>query len=297
MSRLLIISLVLLTLASRTAGALEVVHDHPYLGAIAVDAATGEVLFDDNADTTGYPASVIKLMDMLLILEAEESGRLSLGDSVTITRAAARIGGSQVYLEKGEVFTVEELLYATIVKSANDAATALAIYLAGSKEAFVDMMNARARDIGMTNTVFHSVHGLPPGREQLPDVSTARDIAKLCRELLRMPTALKYTSTRLRFFRTGAEEPFMMVNHNPLLKRIDGCDGLKTGFFYAAGFSIAVTAERNGVRAIAVVLGAQEQWMRDKKAKKILLSALDTLEARVIKPPPDILEELEAADR
>jgi D-alanyl-D-alanine carboxypeptidase (penicillin-binding protein 5/6) len=292
MTRSFVISLVLLILAPHSADALVIKHDHPYVGAIAVDAATGEVLFEDNADAKGYPASVVKLMGMLLILEAVESGRVSLDDSIVVTREAERMGGSQVYLERGEVFPVEELLYAMIVRSANDATVALAIHVAGSKDAFVDMMNARARDLGMINTVFQSVHGLPPNWKQLPDVSTARDIAKLCRELLRMPAALKYTSTKRRLFRTNAEEPFIMDNHNPLLKTIDGCDGLKTGFFYAAGFSIAATAERNGKRAVVVILGAQEQRTRDRKAKKILVGALETLEKRLVKIPPGLSDAL-----
>ena len=127
-----------------------------------------------------------------------------------MTAEASKIGGSQVYLKENEVFPVDELLYALIVQSANDAATALAIHYAGSKEAFVRLMNKRAQEIGMKDTVFHSVHGLPPGKGQLPDVSTPRDIAKLCRELLKKPDALKYTSTKERAFRADAAEPFIM---------------------------------------------------------------------------------------
>lgn len=276
--------LVLLICAVSTAVALEIKSDNPYLGAIVIDAATGEVLFEDNADTRGYPASVVKLMVLLVILEAVESNHLTLDDPVTVTAAASRIGGSQVYLKEKEVFPVDELLYALIVRSANDAAAALAIHYAGSKEAFVELMNKRAQDIGMTNTVFHSVHGLPPGRGQLPDVSTACDIAELCRVLLQKPIVLKYTSTRRRLFRTDAEEPFIMDNHNPLLKSVDGCDGLKTGFFYAAGFSIAATATRKDKRAIAVVIGAENPKVRDARAKKILTEGLSELVKHV--PPP-----------
>jgi len=269
--------LVLLICAVSTATALEVMSKNPYLGAIVIDATTGRVLFEDNADTKGYPASVVKLMVLLVILEAVESNQLTLDDPVTVTAAASRIGGSQVYLKEHEVFPVDELLYALIVRSANDVAAALAIHHAGSKEAFVELMNERAKDIGMINTVFHSVHGFPPGRGQLPDVSTACDIAELCRVLLQKPTVLKYTSTKRRLFRTDAEVPFIMDNHNPLLKSMDGCDGLKTGFFYAAGFSIAATATKEDQRAIAVVLGAESQRVRDAKAKKILAEGLSEL--------------------
>jgi D-alanyl-D-alanine carboxypeptidase (penicillin-binding protein 5/6) len=276
--------LVLLICVVSTAAALEVVSDNPYLGAIVVDAATGKILFEDNADSRGYPASVIKLMVLLVILEAIEAHRLTLDEPVTVTAEASRMGGSQVYLKENEVFPVDELLYALIVRSANDAAAALAIHYAGSKEAFVKLMNERAQRIGMRNTVFHSVHGLPPGRGQRPDVSTPRDIAELCRVLLQKPAVLKYTSTRKRLFRLDAEEPFIMENHNPLLKTMDGCDGLKTGFFYAAGFSIAASATKEDKRAIAVVIGAESQRVRDTKAKKILTDGL--LELMTSVPPP-----------
>jgi D-alanyl-D-alanine carboxypeptidase (penicillin-binding protein 5/6) len=278
--------LVLLICAVSTAAALEIMSDNPYLGAIVVDAATGKVLFEDNADTRGYPASVIKLMVLLVILEAVESHHLTLDEPVTVTAEASRMGGSQVYLKENEVFPVDELLYALVVRSANDAAAALAIHYAGSREAFVELMNERAQDIGMRNTVFHSVHGLPPSRGQLPDVSTARDIAELCRVLLQRPIVLKYTSTRKRLFRTDAEEPFIMVNHNELLKTMDGCDGLKTGFFYAAGFSIAATATKKDKRAIAVVIGAQDPKVRDAKAKEILAEGLLELVTNVSPPTP-----------
>ncbi|UCG52658.1 MAG: D-alanyl-D-alanine carboxypeptidase [Candidatus Latescibacterota bacterium] len=276
--------LVLLICSVSTSAALEIKSNHPYLGAIVVDAATGTVLFEDNADAKGYPASVIKLMVLLIILEAVESGHLTLDEPITVTAVASKMGGSQVYLKENEVFPVDELLYALIVKSANDAAAALAIHYAGSKEAFVELMNERAQEIGMKDTIFHSVHGLPPGWRQKPDVSTARDIAKLCRVLLQKPIVLKYTSTKKRLFRLDAEEPFIMENHNELLKTMDGCDGLKTGFFNAAGFSIAATAAKKGKRAIAVVIGAESQKVRDAKTKKILAKGLLGLTTDV--PPP-----------
>jgi D-alanyl-D-alanine carboxypeptidase (penicillin-binding protein 5/6) len=276
---LLVVVPVIQTFSSFTApaAALEIMSRHPYKGAIAVDAATGTVLFEDNADARAYPASVTKLMVLLVILEAVEAGFLTLDEEVTVTSKSSTIGGSQVYLKDNEVFTVDELLYALMVQSANDAAVALAIHYLGSKAAFVELMNKRAREIGMASTVFHSVHGLPPGRGQLPDVSTPRDIAMLCRELLENPDALRYTSTWRRPFRTDAEEPFLMENHNRLLKELEGCDGLKTGFFWAAGFSIAATAREKGQRVIAVVLGARSERIRDKKAKELLTKGLREL--------------------
>jgi D-alanyl-D-alanine carboxypeptidase (penicillin-binding protein 5/6) len=179
-----------------------------------------------------------------------------------------------VYLKDNEVFPVDELLYALMVESANDAAAALAIHYAGSKEAFVELMNKRALELGMNNTAFHSVNGLPPSRGQLPDVSTPRDFAKLCRELVRDSTVFKYTSTKERPFRTDAAEPFIMRNHNRLLKKMNGCDGLKTGYFPAAGYSIAATAAKGDQRAIAIVLGAANNKVRDAKAQEILSKGL-----------------------
>jgi len=278
--------LVVLLCAVTTATALEILARNPYSGAIVIDAATGKVLFADNADTKGYPASITKLMVLLVILDAVEAHRLTLDEPVTVTAKASKIGGSQVYLKDNEVFPVDELLYALIVQSANDAATALAIHYAGGKEAFVELMNRRAQEIGMRDTVFRSVHGLPPGNGQPPDISTPRDIAKLCRELLKKPNALKYTSTRQRPFRADAAEPFMMRNHNRLLGRIEGCDGLKTGYFRAAGFSIAATASRKDQRAVAVVLGALNGKVRDAKAKEMLTKGLMEL---VTNAPPHSL--------
>jgi D-alanyl-D-alanine carboxypeptidase (penicillin-binding protein 5/6) len=275
--------LLLLLCAGTTAAAVELLARNPYAGAIVVDAATGRVLFEDNADGRGYPASITKLMVLLVILDGVDARRLTLDEPVTVTAKASRIGGSQVYLKEKEVFPVDELLYALVVQSANDAATALAIHYAGSTEAFVELMNKRAREIGMKDTVFRSVHGLPPGRGQLPDVSTPRDIAMLCRELLKKPGALRYTSTRQRSFRANTANPFMMRNHNRLLASTEGCDGLKTGYFRAAGFSVAATASRGNRRVIAVVFGATNRKVRDARAKEMLTKGLRELAANA--PP------------
>lgn len=256
---------------------LDVLSKDPYSGAIVIDAADGRVLFEENADSRGYPASMVKLMGLLIILEAVQAEHLTLQDEIIIPAEAARMGGSQVYLEEKEVYTVDDLLYALMVQSANDAAVALALSYAGSKDAFVDLMNNRAQELGMDNTVFHSVHGLPPGKGQLPDVSTPRDMTKLCMELLKHPGALRYTSTRVRAFRTSAPEPFIMRNHNHLVRDFEGCDGLKTGYFRAAGFSIAATAARNGERAIAVIFGSADSKVRDTEARKLLSISLTGL--------------------
>ncbi|MDI6774703.1 MAG: D-alanyl-D-alanine carboxypeptidase family protein [Verrucomicrobiota bacterium] len=247
----------------------------PYIGAIAVDAATGKTLFQDNADVPGYPASCIKLINLVIILDRIQSGSLRLTDKVTITAEVARIGGSQAYLKEGEVFSVEDLLYAMIVQSGNDAAVALAARVAGSPTAFVRLMNQKAVELGMRDTVFTSVHGLPPDRAatQPPDVSTPRDLAILGREIVnKYPEATRYTSTIRRPFRKQPR-PFILDNHNRLLGVVDGVDGLKTGWIRAGGYSIVVSAKRNGRRVIVVVLGSHNRDVRNAKACELVNAA------------------------
>jgi len=251
----------------------------PYLAALTINADTGEVVFEENADEPAYPASLVKLMMLLILQEKIEAGTLRLEDQVRTTAAAARIGGSQVYLAEGEVFSLEDMLYALIIQSANDAAAALAIHVAGSPEGFVRLMNQRAAELGMADTVFHSVHGLPPGRDQEPDVTTARDLSRLSAELARHPEIFRYTSATYRPFRDGQ---FEMRSHNRLLGDVEGCDGLKTGYFKAGGYSIAATARRRGVRFIAVVMGARQRPVRDAKARELLAAAFSS----VVLPPP-----------
>ncbi len=251
----------------------------PYIGAVVVDAATGKTLFEDNADATVYPASVVKLMNLLLVLEKIEAGALRFDEKITVTAEVAHIGGSQVFLKENEMFRVDDLLYALIVQSANDAATALAIHLGGSREGFVDMMNARAKQLGMKFTMFNSVHGLPPSRGQQPDVTTPRDISLLALELLKHSATLRYSSVRVRTFRQDEQNPFIMQTHNHLLGVFDGCDGLKTGYFRAAGYSIAATALRHGHRVVAVVMGSRDRKGRDSKASELLNRGLSALDA------------------
>jgi len=247
----------------------------PYLGAIVIDVATGKILFEDNADKIGYPASMVKLMDLLIIIERIEKGQLKLDEQVTVTAEASLIGGSGVYLKEHEVFTVDEMLYALIIQSANDSATALALHIAGSKEGFVKLMNARAAELGMKSTKFSSVHGLPPGKGQQPDITTARDMAILSCELVKHPDIFRYTSAKKRVLRANTDKPFIMETHNHLLTTLPlpGCDGLKTGYYQAAGSSIAATAIRNDRRVIAVVLGSSSAKIRDPKAREIINSA------------------------
>jgi D-alanyl-D-alanine carboxypeptidase (penicillin-binding protein 5/6) len=252
----------------------------PWLGAIVLDAATGKVLFEDHADAKGYPASVLKLMDLLIILEKIEQKQLSLQDQVPVSAKAAKTGGSQVWLAQGESFSVDEMLYALMIKSANDAAVALAEKVRGSTDGFLELMNRRAKELGMNSTVFHSVHGLPPAKGQEHDVTTARDLSILAREVLKHPDALRYTSTRERPFRPNVTgKTVNMRSHNPLLGQVEGCDGLKTGWIDVSGYSIAVTAMRNGQRVIVIVLDSVSLKVRNAKAAELVAKGFAALPA------------------
>lgn len=270
------IPLILLALFASAAAALEIKSRDPYAGAIVIDYASGGVLFEDHADRRAYPASMIKLMNLYILMDHIDLGLVGLDDEVEIRREVALIGGRQVWLAQGEVFSVEELIYAMMVHSANDAATALAIRCAGSKQAFAELMNAKARAIGMESSEFHNVHGLPPARGQEPDISTARDFAHLARRILQdHPGILKYTSTKSRSFREA--KPVRLSSTNPLLGETEGCDGLKTGFFSAAGFSIAATAQRDGERVIAVVIGSKQKRVHKREAAKLIEMGFDAI--------------------
>lgn len=269
--------------ATSGAARLDTISKDPYIGAIVVNAADGRVLFEDQADAPGYPASMLKLMDLLLVLERVEQGGLKLDEVITISGDVSKIGGSQVFLAEKERFPVDELLYALMIQSANDAAAALAIHLGGTKEGFVQMMNERAKSLGMESTRFESVHGLPPATGQKPDVTTARDFARLCVELLKRPDVTRYTSVRERGFRDGK---FQMQTHNSLLGTFAGCDGLKTGYYTAGGYSIAATAQRDGVRVIAVILGSVNKQVRDAKARELLTRGLMALPKQAPAPAP-----------
>ena len=259
----------------------------PYVGAIVIDAADGRVLFEDGADRPGYPASMLKLVDLFVVLDLVKQGVHSLDEMVGVTREAAAMGGTQVWLDPRETFPLREMLYALIVASANDAAMAVAIHVGGSREGFVRLMNLKARELGLSPiTQFQSPHGLPPPAGQRPDITTARDYARLCKALLDAhPEALEFTSTTYRRFR-GDPNPFDLHSRNRILSTLPGCDGLKTGYFKDAGFSIAATAQRDGRRVIAVILGSADRQKRDAKAAELINRHLPQATRRDAAPPP-----------
>ncbi|HEY9248870.1 MAG TPA: D-alanyl-D-alanine carboxypeptidase family protein, partial [Rariglobus sp.] len=228
-------------------------------GYIAIDAATGRTLLEENADLVTPPASMTKLMTFAVLHDKLESGALSLSAPVKIMNDDAKMGGTQVFLDPSETFSVEDLVYAMMIQSANDAAHALARFSAGSTEAFVELMNAKARELGMTHTTFRSPHGLPPASRRTADgdLTTPRDFATLCRYLVLKTDVLSYTSVKERDFGPGrAKGPQHMINHNKLLGRVDGVDGLKTGYTQGAGYCLSATALRNNRRVIVVIMGA-----------------------------------------
>lgn len=250
-----------------------------YKSAIVTDAATGNILFEHDADVVSPPASMTKLMTFAVLFDQLAAGTLRLDAPVKIETADARMGGTQVFLDPRETFSVEELIYAMMIQSANDASHALARFSAGSVPAFVELMNAKARDLGMTQTTFRSPHGLPPSTRQVADgdLTTPRDFAILCRYLLTRTNVLKYASVPERDFGTSRPQgPIHMRNHNNLLGKVAGVDGLKTGYTASAGYCLAATAERNGRRIIAVVMGSfgpggQRDYGRTRDRKTIEL--------------------------
>lgn len=264
---------------------------NPYVGAIVMDAETGAILFEDNADAPCYPASTLKLMTLLVIQEKIANGSIKLSDPVKVSVKAYKTGGSQVYLDPRETFSVEEMLYALIIQSANDAAVALAEHVAGTTEAFCELMNARAKQIGMRNSTFITPNGLTTSASKDHDRSTARDMAILGRELCKYPDVFNYTSAVERKFRVTAKEPFIMRTHNPFLKEnVEGCDGFKTGYTSIAGWSFVVTCKRNNRRVIIAVMGSEARLLRDAKARELLnktfAGTLTSPATSTIPPPP-----------
>ena len=233
--------------------------------AVLMDAKTGTVLYTQNADQALPPASVTKIMTLLLVMEAIENGTLQLSDPISVSENAASMGGSQVYLEMGEVMSCEDMLKSVVISSANDAAVALAEHVAGSLEAFVQKMNERASALGMQNTHFENATGLDDTAQN--HVTSARDIAIMSRALISHPKILEYSSIWMDTIRNGT---FGLTNTNRLVRFYRGATGLKTGSTEKAGFCISVTAERDDLSLICVIMGAQTRDIRNAQACKLL---------------------------
>ena len=240
----------------------------PYAAALLLEAESGTVLFAHHSDVRRSPASTQKLVLELVVLELVKAGKISLADSVSVSRRAARTGGSQVFLKRGEVFTLGELMEAVAISSANDACVAIAEHISGSTVGFVELMNERAQSLGMHDTRCVNVHGLdntPVGKGNL---STARDLSKIARALISAhPEALQWSSTRRKPFRNGK---FMLRATNRLLGRFQGLDGLKTGYTRRAGSCLVSTATRHNMRLISVILGASSTSVRNRETRRLL---------------------------
>lgn len=235
------------------------------VSAILMEANTGTVLYESNADSALPPASVTKIMTLLLVMEAIDRGTVHMDDTVTVSAHAASMGGSQVFLKEGEQMSLEDLLKSVVIASANDAAVALAEYVAGSEEAFVEQMNRRAAELGAVTAKFENTNGLDD--TAVNHVMSARDIAVISRALIAHKEILKYSSIWMDTIRNGA---FGLTNTNRLVRFYPGCTGLKTGSTAKAGFCVSVTAEREGLSLICVIMGAPSRDSRNASAQKLL---------------------------
>ncbi len=233
--------------------------------AILMEQSSGKVLFEYNADEALPPASVTKVMTILLVLEAIDEGKITIDDPVTVSAYATSMGGSQIYLKENEVMSVSDLLKAVVVASANDAAVALAEHLYGTEEAFVARMNERAAELGMVNTNFCNTNGLDD--TDTGHLTSERDFAIMSREDLKHPLIFDYSTIWMDSVRNGE---FGLTNTNRLIRFYHGANGLKTGSTSKAGFCISATAERDGMQLIAVIMGAPSRDTRNALAASLL---------------------------
>lgn len=234
--------------------------------AILIERDTGTVLYDKNSNDPLPPASMTKIMTMLLIMEAIDQDKLKWEEKIRTSEYAASMGGSQVFLEPGEEMTTNEMLKAIAIGSANDASVAMAERIAGSEEAFVEMMNKKVKELGLKNTVFKNTTGLPVEGHY----STAHDMAIIAKELLKYDGITKYTGTYESYLRENTDKKFWLVNTNRLVRFYSGVDGLKTGFTNEAKYCLTATAEKDGMRVIAVVFGAPTSKSRNAQITKML---------------------------
>lgn len=252
--------------------------DVPAPSAVLMEAGTGRVLYEKNAHEQRPCASITKVMTLLLVMEALDAGKIKLEDQVAASAHAASMGGSDIWLKEGEVMTVDDLLKATVIMSANDAAVVLAEYVAGSEEDFVSQMNQRAAQLGMEDTVFKNCNGL----DEDGHVTSAYDVALMSRALIAHEKIFDYSQVWMDSVRNGETQ---LVNTNKLLKTYDGITGLKTGTTGGAGVCISASATRNGLNLIAVVLGANSSAERFEAATKLLDYGFANYEAAAL---PDL---------
>lgn len=253
--------------------------------AILLDFDTGKILYSKNDNEVLPPASMTKIMSMLLIMERIDNKTLSLTDEVTISENAAGMGGSQVFLQAGETYKVEELLKGIAIASGNDAVVAMAEKISGSVDDFVALMNEKAKSLGLTNTKFLNPHGL----DTEGHVTTARDMATLARELIKHTSILKFTSIYEDYLKKSDGSSIWLVNTNKLVRFYDGVDGLKTGFTKNAGYCLTSTAKKNNTRFITVVMGAETSDKRSSDTVNMLNYGFNTYETKILLKSSDSL--------
>ena len=254
--------------------------------AILMEASTGEIIFEKNSHEKLHPASMTKMMSMLLILENIEKGVINWDDIVTVSSNASSMGGSQILLETNEQMSVSDLFKGIAVASGNDAVVAMAEKIAGTEEEFVNMMNKRGTELGLTDTNFKNCHGLDDANHY----SSASDMAKIAMELVKHEKLFEYTSIYEDYLREGTDRKFWLVNTNKLVRFYSGADGLKTGYTGEAGFCLTATAKRNGMRVIAVVMGEPDSKTRTSDVSSMLDYAFAQYETETFLSTESILD-------
>lgn len=239
----------------------------PIESVLLMEAETGAILYAKDIYKQRAPASMVKMMLMLIVMEKVRAGELHLNDAITASAHASRMGGSQIFLRAGEILTLEDLMKSISIASANDACVAVAEHVAGTVEGFLALMNEKATTLNLLNSRFETVHGLPPSNSTPGDLASAYDLAVLARELLKYPEILAWGSIKEDSLRDGK---FVLMNTNKLVYHFSGADGIKTGHHRAAGFNLTATAQRGELRLIAVVMGAPTSNMRFDEAKRLL---------------------------
>lgn len=234
--------------------------------AILIDASTGQILFEKNSHEKLAPASMTKIMSMLIIVEAIDDGRLSWDDEVTASENASNMGGSQILLETGEKMKVEDMFKGIAVASGNDAVVALAEAVAGTTDEFVKLMNAKVQELGLKDTNFKNPHGLDDANHY----SSAYDMAMIARELVKHEKVLEFTSIYEDYLRKGTSKEFWLVNTNKLVRFYSGVDGLKTGYTKEAGYCLTATAKKNNMRLLSVVMGEESSGLRNSETSSML---------------------------
>lgn len=256
---------------------------------VLIEVSTKEVLFEKNKDSQVAVASLTKMMAQILILEAIENGNLTWDEQVKTSSNAAGYGGTQIYLQPGEMMSVRDLMKGITMASANDATVVLAERIAGSEEAFVKMMNEKAKELGLKNTNFVN----PTGLDEENHYSSAYDMALIAIELLKHDEILEFSSVYEDYLRTDTPNKFWLVNTNKLVRFYDGADGLKTGFTDNAGYTMAVTAKRNDMRLIAIVLGEEVSKVRNQETTNLLDYGFNLYKVQLIRKQGDVIKTID----